>query len=266
MKKNYTYLIIFILISIIIFSIFRIIKWNKDNTVIINETEEINKNIIINEVEDNKNTNEIDKSNIYFDYTKMKLIDVDFSNLKEINNDTVGWIQVVGTNINYPVVQTKNNDYYLNHSFEKKNNEAGWIFMDYRNSINEFDTNTIIYGHNRFNKTMFGTLKDTTKKKWFNNKDNHIIKLSLEKSNTLWQVFSVYKIATTNDYLLTKFNNDMEYTIFIRNLITRSIFDFKTDVNTNDKILTLSTCNGSKEKLVLHAKLIKIMKKGDKNE
>ncbi len=138
--------------------------------------------------------------------------------------------------------------------------------MDYRNNINEFDTNTIIYGHNRFNKTMFGTLKDTTKKKWFNNKDNHIIKLSLEKSNTLWQVFSVYKIATTSDYLLTKFNNDIEYTIFIRNLITRSIFDFKTDVNTNDKILTLSTCNGSKEKLVLHAKLIKIMKKGDKNE
>ena len=108
---------------------------------------------------------------------------------------------------------------------------------------------------------MFGSLKDTTKKKWLNNKENHIIKLSLEKSNTLWQVFSIYKIATTSDYLLTNFNNDIEYTIFIRNLLTRSIYDFKTDVNLNDKILTLSTCNGSKEKLVLHTKLIKEQKK-----
>ncbi len=104
MKKYHTYLIILILISIIIFSIFRIIKWNKDNDVIINETEEINKNAIINEVDDNKNTSEINKSNLYFDYTKMKLIDVDFSNLKEINSDTVGWIYVFGTNINYQVV------------------------------------------------------------------------------------------------------------------------------------------------------------------
>ena len=260
MKKNYAYLIIFILITIIIFSIFKIIKWNKDNDIIENETEEIIDNVIINEI-DNNNTHEIDKSDIYFDYSKIKLIDVDFSNLKEINKDTIGWIQVPNTNINYPIVKTKDNDYYLNHSFEKKKNEAGWIFMDYRNNINEFDKNTIIYGHNRFNKTMFGSLKDTTKKKWLNNKENHIIKLSLEKSNTLWQVFSIYKIATTSDYLLTNFNNDIEYTIFIRNLLTRSIYDFKTDVNLNDKILTLSTCNGSKEKLVLHAKLIKEQKK-----
>jgi len=260
MKKNYAYLIIFILITIIIFSIFKIIKWNKDNDIIENETEEIIDNVIINEI-DNNNTHDIDKSDIYFDYSKIKLIDVDFSNLKEINKDTIGWIQVPNTNINYPIVKTKDNDYYLNHSFEKKKNEAGWIFMDYRNNINEFDKNTIIYGHNRFNKTMFGSLKDTTKKKWLNNEENHIIKLSLEKSNTLWQVFSIYKIATTSDYLLTNFNNDIEYTIFIRNLLTRSIYDFKTNVNLNDKILTLSTCNGSKEKLVLHAKLIKEQKK-----
>ena len=263
MKKNYICLIIFILVSIIIFSTFKIIKWNKDNKVILNETKTITKKVEINEI---SSSNEIDKTDIYTDYTKISLIDVDFSNLKEINKDTVGWISVNGTNINYPIVKYKDNDYYLNHSFERKRNDAGWIFMDYRNNVDNLDTNTIIYGHNRFNKTMFGSLKDTIKKKWLNNKDNHIIKLSLEKSNTLWKVFSIYKIATTNDYLLTKFNNDFEYKIFLKNLKSRSIYDFKTDVNTNDKIITLSTCNGSKEKLVLHAKLIKIMEKGDINE
>ncbi len=135
--------------------------------------------------------------------------------------------------------------------------------MDYRNNPENFDTNTIIYGHNRFNKTMFGWLKNTIKDKWFNNKTNHIIKLSTLNNNSLWQIFSIYYISTTNDYLITNFNNEIEYTIFLRNIINRSIFDFKTDVNNNDKILTLSTCNGSKEKLVLHAKLIKIEKKGE---
>ena len=196
----------------------------------------------------------------------MNLLDVDFNNLKELNNDVKGWIQVKGTNINYPFVQYKDNDYYLNHSFLKEKNDAGWIFMDYRNNPENFDTNTIIYGHNRFNKTMFGSLKNTIKGKWFNNKTNHIIKLSTLNNNSLWQIFSIYYISTTNDYLITNFNNEIEYTIFLRNIINRSIFDFKTDVNNNDKILTLSTCNGSKEKLVLHAKLIKIEKKENKNE
>ena len=81
---------------------------------------------------------------IYFDYMKLKFIDVDINKLKTFNPDTIGFIKVMGTNINYPFVQTLDNDYYLNRSYDKTYNNAGWIFLDYRN--NEFnDKNSKIY-------------------------------------------------------------------------------------------------------------------------
>lgn len=86
---------------------------------------------------------------MYYSYVKMKLIDVNFNELKKINNDTVGWIKVEGTNINYPFVHTNNNDYYLNHSFDKSSNGAGWVFMDFRNNISNFSKNTILYAHGK---------------------------------------------------------------------------------------------------------------------
>ena len=74
------------------------------------------------------------------------------------------------SNINYPVVQTNNNDFYLNHSYNKSYNEAGWVFMDYRNN-NIMNKNTIIYAHSRVDGSMFHTLRNTLDEKWFNNRD-----------------------------------------------------------------------------------------------
>ena len=90
----------------------------------------------------------------------MNLINVDFQELKSTNNQTVGWIQVNGTNINYPFVQANDNKYYLTHSFDKSHNTSGWVFLDYRNNIQTLDKNTILYAHGRIDKTMFGTLKN----------------------------------------------------------------------------------------------------------
>lgn len=89
----------------------------------------------------------------------MNLINVDFNELKKFNSNTKGWIQVNGTNINYPFVQAKDNKFYLTHSFDKSYNSAGWVFLDYRNNINELSKNTIIYAHGRLDTTMFGSLK-----------------------------------------------------------------------------------------------------------
>ena len=165
----------------------------------------------------------------------------------------------MGTNINYPFVQTIDNDYYLNRSYDKTYNNAGWIFLDYRN--NEFnDKNTIIYGHGRINGTMFGSLKDTLKSSWQDNKDNYIIKISTEKENSIWQIFSVYKIATTSDYLQTTFS-DNEFESFISLIKGRSSYNFETNVTNEDKVLTLSTCYNDNDKMVVHAKLIKYVQK-----
>ena len=262
--KNVILFNIFILFLIIfIVSAIHIIKWLIDSN---NSNKQINKIIDITEitnVKDNDNTeflideSEIDKSDPYWDFIKMDLININFEDLKKENSNTVGWIQVKGTNINYPFVQANNNDFYLNHSFNKKYNNAGWVFMDYRNNKKEFDKNTILYAHGRLDKTMFGSLKNILTSDWINNSNNHVIKLSTEEENTLWQVFSVYRIPTTNDYLKINFNNDNSFLEFATMLLERSDYDFNTKISVNDKILTLSTCYNENDKVVLHAKLIK---------
>ena len=259
--KNLCLLIFFLVMLIVfLFSLIKVIMWiidnNNTNDIIkkVADTYEINEKSYDNEVIINEN-----EKDIYFDYMKLKFIDVDINKLKTFNPDTIGFIKVMGTNINYPFVQTLDNDYYLNRSYDKTYNNAGWIFLDYRN--NEFnDKNTIIYGHGRINGTMFGSLKDTLKSSWQNNKDNYIIKISTEKENSIWQIFSVYKIATTSDYLQTTFS-DNEFESFINLIKGRSSYNFETNVTNEDKVLTLSTCYNDNDKMVVHAKLIKYVKK-----
>lgn len=271
-KKNKLKVMIPILLMIVfgvilIISIIKIIGWNKDNDNTSKQIEIVQDEAKIEEVEDDDNTEIIEqpvkvpKANPYWDYIKMNMINVDFTELKKINNDVKGWIQVNGTNINYPFVQTSDNKYYLNHSFNKSLNYAGWVFLDYRNNLTN-NKNTIIYAHGRIDKTMFGSLRNILSSGWLNNSNNYVVKLSTEKENTLWQVFSVYHIPTTSDYIQTEFSSDDEFLQLITKLKDRSMFNFNTDVNSNDNILTLSTCYSDTEKVVLHAKLIK---KSDNN-
>ena len=270
MKKGKLINIILIILilffsSLLVYSGYNIYLWYQDNEHIDEQIEKIEEEIELNEVKDNEKTEIInpvvDKSDPYWDYIKMKLIDVDFTKLKAINSDTVGWIQVLGTNVNYPFVQTTDNNYYLKHQFDKKYNTAGWVFMDYRNNKSDFDKNTIIYAHGRLNKTMFGSLRNVVKKEWYNNPNNYIVKMSTETENTLWQVFSTYQIKTASDYLQTDFDNDTEYLAFLNMLKDRSINDYKVELFATDTIITLSTCHNDTDKIVLHAKLIKRLKK-----
>lgn len=262
-------LIILICTAIFIISIVNILKWTIDNKKTDKQTEIITNIKVIEEVTDDENTEiieqpiTIDKNAPYWNFIKMNLIDADFNELKQINKEVRGWIQVNGTNINYPYVQASDNDFYLNHSFDKSSNGAGWIFMDYRNNPQEFDKNTIIYGHGRSNASMFGTLKNILKSSWFKDSNNYVIKLATEQENSLWEVFSVYKIPTTSDYLQIKFSSDEEFQNFANKLIERSAYNFNTPVNSTDKIITLSTCWNDEEKVVMHAKLIKTQKKSN---
>ena len=262
-KLNKTNLMLSILLvisaSLLIYSIVNIKNWKKDNDSTEEEINSIYKTVSVDEVSDGETVNSKNqkKESIYWSYIKMNMITVDFTDLIKQNKDTKGWIQVNGTNINYPFVQSNDNAYYLNHSFNKKKNEAGWVFLDYRNDINNLSKNNIIYAHSRLDKTMFGSLKNILKSNWYNDTDNHIIKLSTETENTLWQVFSVYHIKTENYYITTDFKNDEEFQKFINTISSRSKLKFDATVDVNDTILTLSTCYKTDEKVVLHAKLIK---------
>ena len=257
-------LILIIITSIItlLISIFNIIKWKIDSNKTNYEITNIQENINVEEIQDTENTEiiepiiEVPKENPYWDYINMNMINVDFNSLKRTNPDVVGWLKVNGTNINYPFVQSSDNDYYLTHSFNKSYNGGGWVFLDYRNNGTN-NKNTIIYAHGRSDKTMFGTLKNVLNNGWLNNTNNYVIKISTETENSLWQIFSVYRIPTTSDYLQTNFNDETEYQNFLDMIKDRSNHNFDTNVASTDNILTLSTCYNNSDKMVVHAKLIK---------
>lgn len=181
-----------------------------------------------------------------------------FSTLQEINKDTIGWLTVNNTRIDYPVVQAKDNDYYLRRDYYQNKNRHGWIFMDYRNNPDELNENTIIYGHNLANQTMFGTLRYALNSYWYKKSANQIITFNTPNENMKFQIFSIYTIPTTNDYLDITFPTTDAYQAYIDLVKGRSIYNFNIEVTTDDKILTLSTCaNGNDKRLVIHAKLIK---------
>mgnify|MGYP002621213014 CR=1 FL=1 len=202
------------------------------------------------------------KNTLYWKYLNTPLSSVDFSDLTKQNKDTVAWIIVKNTNVNYPVVQTSDNDYYLKHSFNRKSNSAGWVFADYRDNLKDFNQNMIIYAHGRKDKVMFGSLTNTLKKNWYTNQDNQIIQLSTPDYNTMWQIFSIYKVEAESYYITTDFYSDESYQKFIDTMKSRSIYDFGVDVTTKDKLLTLSTCYNDKGiRLVVQAKLVKIQER-----
>ena len=260
--KNKIYILLIIFIILFIYSGSLLLNWYMENHRINKETKEIKEIINIEEQypEDieliNPPQNEDDD---YWDFIKMPFINVDLTQLQKINSDTVGFISINGTNINYPFVQTTNNEFYLNHSFRKNRNRAGWIFMDYRNDALNIDKNTILYGHSRANRTMFGTLKNILETNWVNNRNNHIIRLSTVNGDSLWQIFSVYTIPIEIYYLNINFINDKEYNDWLQTILSRSEHNFNTTLNTDDRVLTLSTCTGTNntQRIVLHAKLLK---------
>jgi len=179
-----------------------------------------------------------------------------FNELLKKNDQTVGWIQVNNTKINYPVVQAIDNGFYLNHDFNKKKNSMGWIYMDYRNSNKDLNANTIIYGHNINGGIMFGGLVNALYPNWYNKDVNRTITFNTPYANMKWQIFSIYKIKTTTDYLDSEFESDESYQNFINMIKGRSVKNFGVEVTPQDKILTLSTCANNISKIVIHAKLV----------
>ena len=259
--RPWAFLVLLILFSsIILINLKTILNWGKDNKEIKEIETEIEETVEIEEIEEE---GEIinppkEKESDYWLYVKVPFYNIDFTGLLEKNNDTVGFISIKNTNINYPIVQTTNNDYYLNHAYDKSYNEAGWVYMDYRNDKNFTNFNTIIYGHGRLNKTVFGSLKDLLNSSWQSNIDNHTFNISTPTMNYVYQIFSIYTIEAETYYIQTKFDNDARREKWINEMNRRNTSIIQSPANINDKIITLSTClNNDNGRVVVHAKLIK---------
>lgn len=227
-KKIIKIIIELLLLAIILFSLFMIIRWFINSMSNKKTIKNVNNKIKIEEVKDGKR-------------------DIDFEFLKRTNSDTVGYIMVSGLDINYPVVKTNDNNFYLSHSFDKSKNVGGWVFMDYRNSANLQDKNTIIYGHNMKDGSMFGRLKQ------LKNSDSDTIYYYINDVKYTYKIFSIYDIEEEDYYITTLFDCGNAYTEFLNKVKSRSIKEYSYEPSISDNILTLSTCSSSNKRFVVHA-------------
>lgn len=180
---------------------------------------------------------------------------IDFEGLSKINQDVAGWIKIDDTAINYPILQGKDNQYYLNKTMEGIKNGSGSIFMDYRVNKDFSSLNTIIYGHNMKNKSMFATLLNYKDKSYF---DTHkYVWIITPKDSYKYEVFSAYKCTVKEGVYQIGFEGE-EYSNYLKSSTSRSYYDTGAIASENDKIITLSTCtnNDKDERYVIQAKLV----------
>ena len=230
MKKTVKIVLLITCLIIFIFSAYKIIDYilqgKKQESL---QGELIDK--AISEVSINNEQSQEDETN-----NIVLPISVDFSVLQQENEDIVAWIYSENTPINYPVVQSDDNVFYLRKMINGEYNIAGSIFMDFRNDPNMSDNNTIIYGHNMQNDTMFGTLQDYKKQEYYD--EHKIMYLFTPDKQYKIELFAGYTIPVESDiYDMAKFDQED-----IEEAMRKS--DFKSDVivSAEDKIITLSTC------------------------
>ena len=260
-KTNY-FILVFRIISIIIIAIclYVLYLWDKDNKAN-NSLQEDLSSTFIDSSKNIESSNEkfTPKVTLAIDENGMniELFSIDFEALSNQNSDSVGWVRVLDTNISYPIMQTDNNDFYLTHNIEGKKNGAGWIYADYRNDFDTLDKNTIIYGHNRRNGTMFSNLKYYLDKDFCADENHRYINFCTKNKNYLAEIFSVYKASSNRVDLQNEFESAEEFVKAIEHWKEVSIYDFQTEVTSIDNVLSLYTCdNNTAYRILIHAKLI----------
>lgn len=185
-------------------------------------------------------------------------IDVDFAALQGVNEDVVGWIYIEALEgVSYPVVQGKDNETYLHTTYEKNYNFAGTIFVDYENSRDFSDCNTLVYGHNMKNGSMFGQLKKFTEDQETYEKSKYFWMLTPEK-NYRYEIIAAYTTGVNSDtYTLFKGPGD-EFLKYLETI--KGYSEIKTDdteLTIKDRIVTLSTCTGNEStRFVVQGKLV----------
>ena len=193
--------------------------------------------------------------------TGSKLIDK-VNYLVGLNADTVGWITVEGTNIDYPVVHSADNDFYLRRDFNGKSNLSGTLFTDSRNSKKLMENrNTVIYGHNMNDGSMFNNLHDFKNRSVF---DNSSIQMVTPNGIFVYEVFSVHEALDTSEYFQTDFENDEHFASYLKDMLDQSIFKKEgLTLSPADKVITLSTCVDpvlqSEYRWAVHGKLVQVI-------
>lgn len=192
-------------------------------------------------------------------------IPIDFAALQQQNPDVYAWIQVPGTEVDYPILQSSNdNTYYLNHTIDEEEKKEGAIFTENYNTKTFEDPNTVIYGHDMKNGSMFQSIHKYMDRSFFDN--NRDIVIYMPDQILRYKIFAAY--LTDNKHLLMNYNfwSKDEYQQYLNSIFSmrdmNAFIDTSTEVTTEDKIITLSTCYAgiSTQRYLVQAVLVSIEK------
>ena len=184
-------------------------------------------------------------------------ITVDFEVLQAENADIVGWLYCPDTEINYPVVQSRDNDYYLRRLLDGTWNVAGTLFMDYRNADDYSDWHTVIYGHNMKNDSMFGTLPEYRSQEYY--EQHPAWYLLTPTQNYKIELCAGYVTPSDSDVYNLE-NSKEERDRILETALEQSCFNANVSVSDEDKLIALSTCSYEFEnaRFVLTGRLLPI--------
>ena len=182
-----------------------------------------------------------------------------YKKLKGLNSDYKLWMEIENTNINYPVVQSTDNSYYLQKDFFKNDSDSGTIFLYYINNYKS-DFNTLIYGHNMKNQKLFNNLEKFKDKNFFN--ENNQIHISDEKNKYTYEVFSISIVDGNSDashhYSINKYKDKSSISNYTKNIMENSSLKKDITVSEKDKLLTLVNCSyeTNDSRTIIHGKLL----------
>lgn len=192
----------------------------------------------------------IDTSQITEEKTERML---QLEELQKENKEIIGWLEIAETNINFPVCQTNNNDFYLTHNYKKEKANSGALFLDKDFNLNKPSTNYLIYGHRNKQGIMFEDLIKYKDEQFF--KSHPIIKFTTTKEDSEYEIIAAFfsKVYYKDEqdvfryYYFVNAENETEYNQYIDNCKKASIYDTETTAKYDDQLLTLSTCEYSQE-------------------
>lgn len=187
--------------------------------------------------------NDYKESDKIYSELQQKKSETDSNNavdLSDINEDYICWINIENTNIDYPIVQSKDNSYYLHRDIYKNYLYAGTIFLDYRCDYRT-SKNLVIYGHNMKNKTIFSQLEQFKDESFF--KSNPEITLSDKNGSSKYEVFAVILVPQDFDYIKTDFENSKDFSSYLDTILAQATYKSENLPEVKDRIITLSTCS-----------------------
>ena len=196
------------------------------------------------------NNIEIDESKITESKTERM---IQLEELQKENEEIIGWLEIEGTNINYPVLQTSDNDYYLTHNYKKEYSSSGSLFLDKDFDMVNGSSNYLIYGHRNKQGLMFEDLIKYAEEDFY--KEHTKIKFTTNKDDSIYEILSVFysRVYYKSEknvfryYYFVNAENEQEYNDFVENAKKASIYDTGVTAQYGEQLLTLSTCEYSQE-------------------